>query len=123
MSDSSVDTKEAESVPVFSPSVIGAMADAVKDDEPEPMSEEEFTQRLTEMATQLAKLCEIERDVINAHEQRVLAARRFAAAMKRGDKQDATAQLIRWSQLAPRVEQHTNRLTAAAAEVLAEIEG
>ncbi|MFA4971433.1 MAG: hypothetical protein WC683_02385 [bacterium] len=123
MNNSSVDTKEAESAPVFPASVIGAMADAVKDDESEPMSDEEFWAKLTEMATRLVKLCEIERDVINAHEQRVLAARRFAAAMKRGDKQDATAQLIRWSQLAPRVEHHTSRLTTAAAEALAEIEG
>ena len=105
----------------MAPSVLGVIGEIQKKDEPEPMTDEEIMERMNEMVPRLSRLSEIERDVINAHEQRISCSRRFVSAVKRGDKEDAATQLIRWCQLAARVEEHNVKLVAGCTAVLAEI--
>ena len=123
MNDTSTDTSTVlEQEAEFSPAVIGAMDSVPKDGEPEPMSDEEFYDRIKGMVPRVIKVSEIERDVCNAYEQRIACARRFAAAIKRGDMSDASQQLLRWMQLAERVTHHANRLSEKVARIVAEME-
>jgi len=119
MSDTELLVKEEEVL--FTPGMLDVVGEIQKRDAPEPMTEEEIIERMKEMVPRLMRLSEVERDVINAHEQRISCARRFVSAVKRGDKEDGATQLIRWCQLAERVQEHTNRLNTGCAEIIAEI--